>query len=265
MPVCHIYNSSGMRLVRFNTEAYEQSGRISIGRSSSCSISLKRFAQSYISREHFVLDKRAGLWHIQDRSHIGIMKDAVKVKSAPLEEGDIFRFGQLFFCYGSTAGPSDYDLCWESEDFGHEGRAVLWPGVNSLGASKDNYVCIRQGEVSRFHALLSVKADSLSFENSNRNIVSFLDGTKLDTTPNRLSTRSRLILGDVPVHVQKVSRQVEADEGSTAQSQEQLSPEEVLAMQAKLTRKIPFPLLCLLIFSFGFLAFLMIMLYILLL
>ncbi|NMA43584.1 MAG: FHA domain-containing protein [Oligosphaeraceae bacterium] len=256
MPICHIYDSSGTQLVRFNTEAYAQGGRISIGRSSSCSISLKGFAQPYVSREHFVLDKRGSVWHILDRSHIGIVKDAVRVKSAPLEEGDIYRFGQLFFCYGATARPSDYDLCWEPD-----GRAALWPGVNSLGASTDNYVSIRQGEVSRFHALLKVKGESLVFENSNRNIVSFLDGKRLDATPIALNTRSNLVLGDVPVRLQKVSRHA-AD--SVEMSQEDLSPDEVLALQAKKRKgKIPFALLCLLIFSFGFLAFLMIMLYIL--
>lgn len=77
-----------------------------VGRSSRCTISLKIFAESYISREHFLLDKRMGAWHIIDRSHIGIVKDMVKIKEAQLEVGDIIRFGQLFFCFGEDCSQS---------------------------------------------------------------------------------------------------------------------------------------------------------------
>ncbi len=268
MPVCHIYNSIGMRLVRFSTEHYAHSGRIMVGRSSHCTISLKAYAESYISREHFLLEKRMGVWHISDRSHIGIVKDTVKIKEAQLEIGDIIRFGQLFFCYGEKTGPSSYDMVWGAETIDADVRAVLWPGVNSIGASADNYITIRQGEVSRFHGKITVHSDNITFENSNRNIKTFINGALMEYRPVNLTTGTRIMLADIPIRLQKVTR-VSSDLGSgsglsaSGNAQAELTLEAAIAMQKSLRPRIPVLVLCLVLFSVGFLAFLMMMLYIL--
>ena len=264
MPVCHIYNSIGMRLVRFSTEHYAHSGRIMVGRSSHCTISLKAYAESYISREHFLLEKRLGAWYITDHSHIGIVKDAVKIKEAQLGIGDIIRFGQLFFCFGEKTGPSPYDIVWGTETADRDMRAVLWPGVNSIGASADNYITIRQGEVSRRHGKITVHGDNVTFENSNRNIKTFINGALIDYHPVSLSIGTRIMLADTPIRLQKVTREssnLDFDIGG--QQREEISLEDAIAMQKSMRPRIPVMVLCLVLFSIGFLAFLMIMLYVL--
>lgn len=266
MPVCHIYNSVGMRLVRFSTEHYAHSGRIMVGRSSHCTISLKIYAESYISREHFLLEKKLGAWHIFDRSHIGIVKNAVKIKDAQLEVGDVIRFGQLFFCFGEKTGPSAYDLVWGAETTDDDVHAVLWPGVNSVGASADNYVTVRQGEVSRFHGKITVRGDSVIYENSNRNIKTFINGALMENLPVNFTTTTRLMLGDIPVHLQKVTRISDFDSGvgaNVSSTREELSLEAAIAMQKSMRPRMPIVVLCLVLFSAGFLIFLMVMLYIL--
>jgi pSer/pThr/pTyr-binding forkhead associated (FHA) protein len=266
MPVCHIYNSMGMRLVRFSTEHYAHSGRIMVGRSSHCTISLKAYAESYISREHFLLEKKMGAWHISDRSYIGIVKNAVKIKGALLEIGDVIRFGQLFFCFGEKTGPSFYDLAWDAESINADGRAVLWPGVNSVGASADNYVTIRQGEVSRFHGKITVNGDNLTYENSNRNIKTFVNGALMELVPVAFNTRTRIVLGDTPIRLQKMTRissDLSGGLGVAGSAKEELTLEAAIAMQKSLRPRLPVVVVCLILLSVGFLLFLMIMLYIL--
>ncbi len=269
MPVCHIYNSIGMRLVRFSTEHYAHSGRIMVGRSSHCTISLKAYAESYISREHFLLEKRMGTWYIFDRSHIGIVKDTAKIRDTQLEIGDVIRFGQLFFCFGEKTAPSNYDITWGAESTNADVRAVLWPGVNSIGASADNYITIRQGEVSRFHGKITVHGDSVTYENSNRNIKTFINGALMEYRQVSLTTGTRIILGDIPIRLQKVTR-VSSDlstgsglAAGTGSLQEELSLEAAIAMQKSLRPRVPVLVLCLILFCAGSLVFLMIMLYIL--
>jgi len=253
-----------MKLVRFSTEHYVHTGRIMVGRSSHCTISLKIFAESYISREHFLLDKRMGVWHIIDRSHIGLVKDMVKIKEAQLEVGDIFRFGQLFFCFGEKTAPSPYEITWGAETSNAVVRGVLWPGMNSIGASADNYITIRQGNISRFHGKITVHDDNISFENCNRNIKTTINGALLENNPVSINTGTRIMLADIPIRLQKAERISNDLIIDTNENQlKNISAEEALAIQSRIKTRVPFVVLCLIIFSLGFLTFLMVMLYIL--
>lgn len=166
MPICHIYNNKGVELIHFNTENFPDLDRIEVGRSSSCEVSLKRVADSSISRRHFYLQRHAdGSWTIHDTgSRAGIVIDCVKVREAPLHNGTIVRFGQLFFGFGSKGTPSIYHLTWNNEDTNTTEFGVLWEGVNSVGASHDNYVTVRLGQVSRFHCKITVKGSTVSAE-----------------------------------------------------------------------------------------------------
>ncbi len=47
---------------------------------------------------------------------------------------------------------------------GQSRYGVLWEGVNSIGASRDNYVTIREGSVSRFHAIIRVNKNQVTIE-----------------------------------------------------------------------------------------------------
>ncbi len=262
MPICHIYQSSGVEVKRFSTESYNRAGSISVGRSSKCDISLKDFAEGYISRRHFVLKRNPDFWEIQDTSHIGIVKNGDKIQRERLSIGDVIRFGQLFFCYGDKTIPSEYDITWEDEIRATPCRAVLWPGVNSIGASADNYITIRLGDVSRKHGKISVTSDEVSYQNANRNIKTFINGALIDSDPIKITTDSRILLADIPISLKKVTRVsndiVEANLG------DDLPLDQVLEMRQMQKRPVPFLAICLLIISLGFLAFLLLMTYLLL-
>ncbi|MBO4619012.1 MAG: FHA domain-containing protein [Victivallales bacterium] len=166
MPICHIYNNKGVELIHFNTESYPDLERIEVGRSSSCEVSLKRVAESSISRRHFYLQRHAdGSWSIHDTSsRAGIVINCEKVREAPLHNGTIVRFGQLFFGFGSKGVPSPFILTWHNEDANMTEFGVLWEGVNSVGASHDNYVTVRLGQVSRFQCKITVKGSTITVE-----------------------------------------------------------------------------------------------------
>lgn len=204
MTLCHIYNSTGEELSRFSTTTFEATGRVSIGRSSHCDISLKAFAQGYISRIHFLLTYSFGEWFIVDRSHIGVHFNGEKIKERKMEDGDIYRFGQLFFAFGEKAGPSAYDLVWTNEE-GDNRRQVVWPGVNTVGYSADNYITIREGNIARKHGLLSCSDDCLQYTNASSRVSSYVNGRNvIDTVV--LSDGDELSLADFPVSIVRAER-----------------------------------------------------------
>ena len=199
MPVCCIYNSKGRELLRFNTDTFAGKGRIVVGRSSGCDVSLKQLAQSSISREHFYLEQDShGQWSIHDTSRAGIVIDCAKVESAPLFSGMVVRFGQLFFGFGDKSGPSRYRLTWFNSDMGMDQYAVLWNGSNSIGASHDNYVTIRLGSISRFHCRIDVTPTAVMLNNISPMVETAVNDEPV-TGPTRLNVGDMLLLGDIEV------------------------------------------------------------------
>ena len=203
MPICHIYNNKGVELVHFNTENYPDLERIEVGRSSSCDVSLKRVAESSISRKHFYLQPHAdGSWSIHDTSsRAGIVIDCVKVKEAPLHNGTIVRFGQLFFGFGSRATPSQYHLTWFNEEQNVTEFGVLWEGVNSIGASHDNYVTVRLGQVARFQCKITVKNNTVVLEPFSSMTPTFLNEERVEER-TIVNVDSLITLTDTDVHLE---------------------------------------------------------------
>ena len=262
MPICHIYESSGVEIKRFSTESYNRTGLITVGRSSRCDISLKALAKGYISRQHFTLKRQADSWIIEDCSHVGLVKDGNKITRERLNIGDVIRFGQLFFCYGDKTAPSDFDITWENDIRDVSCQAVLWPGVNTIGASADTYITIRLGDVSRNHAKITVTGSNVIFQNASRNVKTFIDDALIDHNPVKISTDSRIVLGDIAISLQKVNRTssdlVEVYLG------DDLPLDQALENQLQQKSQLPFKIICLLVLCLGFLIFLLFMTYILL-
>lgn len=204
MTLCHIFDSTGQELSRFSTTTFEATGRVSVGRSSHCDISLKAFAEGYISRVHFLLTFSFGDWFIVDRSHIGLVYNGEKIKERKMAEGDVFRFGHLFLAFGDKAGPSPYDVTWTTED-GENRRSVIWPGVNTIGYSEDNYITVREGSVARRHGLLSYTDELLEYENAHSHVNSYLNGRTV-TDKITLADGDMLSLADFPVSIVRSTR-----------------------------------------------------------
>ncbi len=202
MPICRIFNSKGTELTHFRTEDFPNQRRIVVGRSSKCDVSLKHLAENNISREHFFLSRSLGSddWKIHDTSRAGIVLDCRKVPEADLHNGSVLRFGQLFFCFGERAAPSPYFLAWNSIGGGDEEFARLWPGVNSVGASHDNYVMVREGSVSRFHAQVEVNGDRLLLSNLSAMVESQVNGAEV-TGPREIRPGDTIVLADVQVRL----------------------------------------------------------------
>ena len=177
MTECRIYNSLGNLLATFDTTT--MGPVITIGRSSKCTVSLKGIADTTVSREHLVMERMLNKWTVTNKSRFGMFKSGIKFVTTELEEGDVIRFGKLFLCYGASAQPAAYDISWDIE--GEEGpqRAVLWPGLNSIGASNDNYITVRTPDVSRIHGYINVLSDRITYKPATSENPSYLNGEEI--------------------------------------------------------------------------------------
>ncbi|MBR5026215.1 MAG: FHA domain-containing protein, partial [Victivallales bacterium] len=177
MTECRIYNTQGNLLATFDTNTMGQV--ITIGRSSKCTVSLKGLVDTTVSREHLVMERMLNKWTVTNKSRFGMFKSGMKYVTTELEEGDVIRFTKLFLCYGKTAQPAAYDITWNIE--GEEGpqRAVLWPGLNSIGASNDNYITVRMPDVSRIHGYINVLSDRITYKSANPDNPSYLNGEEI--------------------------------------------------------------------------------------
>ncbi|NMA45646.1 MAG: FHA domain-containing protein [Lentisphaerae bacterium] len=199
MPLFRIYNHFGEELKRFASEDF--SSTISVGRSSSCDVSLKAVADTTISREHFVLEKQGPAWRITNNSNFGLYKNAEKFEEGSVRDGDVIRFGQYFLCVGANCGPSPYDITWDVPTNNPERRAALWPGTNSIGASADNYVTVRTDDVSRIHGLIHVEGDKVSYQNMFQSNRSTVNAQEVGEEPVKVKVGDEITMADTTVHL----------------------------------------------------------------
>lgn len=199
MPDCTIYNASGEKIAVFSTENFGST--ILIGRATHCDVCLKGQVNTTISREHLKLEKSALGWSITNLSkHAHLFKNCEKVDRAPLADGDIFRFTDLFFGFGPAAKPSRFDLTWEA--FTEDGRkhAVLWPGLNSIGSSRDNYVTIRAESVSRVHGYIRISGNNATLRGNAMENSTSLNQLDVGVGEVAIQPNDLITFGDVDVH-----------------------------------------------------------------
>ena len=177
MTECRIYNTLGNLLATFDTNT--MGPVITIGRSSKCTISLKGVVDTTVSREHLIMERMLNKWTVTNKSRFGMFKSGIKFVTTELEEGDIIRFTKLFLCYGTTARPAPYDISWNIEGEEAPQRAVLWPGLNSIGASNDNYITVRTPDVSRIHGYINVLSDRITYRHAAADNPSFINGEQI--------------------------------------------------------------------------------------
>ena len=204
MPICNIYNTFGEKLRSFNTVDF--GWNVTIGRSSKCDVSLKGLADINVSREHIFLRRTGMTWVLESKGHSGVYYNAEKITSMVIEEGMVFRFSQLFLCIGAKTGPSPFDLTWEAETENNQHHAILWPGVNSVGASRDNYVTIRTEDVARVHARITVKDGRLFFEDLQTTRGSEINGIQVKDSKVELFEEDELVLGETKVNIIRPAR-----------------------------------------------------------
>ena len=201
MPVCRIYTYSGECLKSFDTKDFGNT--ITIGRSSGCNVSLKGLAENNVSREHIILKFSGGKWILEGVGHSGVYKDAVKIGESEVQEGEVYRFSQLFLCIGEKCGPSDFDLTWEAHTENNQHRSVIWPGVNSVGASRDNYITVRTEDVSRVHGKITCEGQMLYYQNMHPSLASEVNGIAVQGDKVELNVGDELTLCDTVTKVIK--------------------------------------------------------------
>ena len=198
MTECRIYNTLGNLLATFDTN--NMPPVITIGRSSKCTISLKGVVDTTVSREHLVMERMLNKWTVTNKSRFGMFKSGIKFVTTELEEGDVIRFTKLFLCYGASARPAPYDISWNIEGEEAPQRAVLWPGLNSIGASNDNYITVRTPDVSRIHGYINVLSDRITYRHAAADNPSYINGEQIiGTDPVQIKAGDVITMADTSV------------------------------------------------------------------
>ncbi len=233
MPVCRIFDSTGKELTQCTTDVFLPHSKIFFGRSSQCQVCLKAFAESSISRQHFYIQESiTGQWSIYDNdSHAGIHQNAKKIDTAPLYDGTIIRFGTLFFAFGEKGGPSHYRLKWTTED-GTTEFGYLWEGDNSVGASRDNYVTVRLGNVARFHANIAVRGSTLVLTPLNSFLETEVNGERIEGA-KPINAGDTFTMNGFPVEVERMD--FAARRAVVVMSEEEVSRRNTVVRQEKNT------------------------------
>ena len=159
--LCHIFNMQGFELKKFNTDVFGNG--FTLGRSLNCDVSLHSLNDRTISREHLVFTKKGGKWTFQCKGRSGCRLNGEDMSKGVLEDGQVYRISQFFLAIGEKTGPSPFECSWEAMTEDNTHRAVLWYGVNTIGASRDNYQTVRTEDVSRVHAKITVHPDDRIF------------------------------------------------------------------------------------------------------
>ena len=201
MPICRIYTYSGECIKTFNTNDFGST--ITIGRSSGCNVSLKGLAENNVSREHIILKVKGDKLMLESVGHSGVYYNAELIDTVEAKEGDIFRFSQLFLGIGEKGCPSDYDLTWEAQTENNQHRSVIWPGVNSIGASRDNYITVRTEDVSRIHGKITCEGNSLFYESAHASLAAEVNGIAVQGDKVELNVGDELTLCDTVTKVIK--------------------------------------------------------------
>ena len=192
MPDCKLYTTSGELLMNFSLR-----GGLTIGRSGSCDVCLKGLCDETVSREQFVVEKRKDGLFIKNIGHAKLYSNGVRVDESPVNDDIVLRFSSYVFAMGSKAGPSPFEMTWETMTENNQRRAVLWYGVNTLGSSMDNYVVIRNNDIERQHAKVTVnKKDQVFLEHIGMGRAISVNQVDLEGSMTEIKEGDEILLGE---------------------------------------------------------------------
>ncbi len=199
MPICKIFNYRGENVREFDSDTLGGGGAITIGRSSQCTICLKGEVDRHVGRIHVSLQREGRVLTATNCSSTELYKNEQPITSSVIEEGDMLRFGHMFLTVGESSGPSPYELAFVGEE-GKQERHALWPGRNTIGASSENTICIKEMGLSRSHARILVNPHDMLVED-----VASTSGTVLDErrvkSLTKFTTGAKLRLGKADIQV----------------------------------------------------------------
>ena len=208
---CVIINSVGDPVREFNTdELLGRHSEVTIGRSSSCVISLKRSAgvDTSVGRVHLKITEQKGDCWVEDvGSRNGIFKNGERVERSRLEQGDEVRFGNCALLYGNADTTAGYVLVWDPAT-GPRSHQFLRQGVNTVGRAPDNHVLIQDQSEHRHAGQIVVSGKSFrwqQFEQPHRSGNKPSVAREVEVRPN-----TPFLIGPTPALIVEKSRLNEA-------------------------------------------------------
>ncbi len=227
--LCHIYNTQGFELKKFNTDLFGNS--FILGRSDSCDVSLRSLNDRTISRVHLVFTRKGNSWTFVCKGRSGCRLNGEDVTKGTLADGQVYRISQLFLAIGEKTGPSPFECSWEAMTEDNSHRAVLWYGVNTIGASRDNYQTVRTDDVSRVHAKILVQRDDKMFiEALYRGRYTAVNDNPVVGAPAELKEGDVITLGETDITVKRSLRLSAA----AVKGMEELQQQELAMREAQI-------------------------------
>ena len=203
--LCHIYNTQGFELKKFNTDLLGNS--FILGRSDSCEVSLRSLNDRTISRVHLVFTRKGSNWSFVCKGRSGCRLNGEDVQKGVIAEGQVYRISQLFLAIGEKTGPSPFECTWDAMTEDNMHRSVLWYGVNTIGASRDNYQTVRRDDISRVHAKIIVKRDdTMQIEGLYRGRYTAVNDVPVVGAPAELKEGDTITLGETDISVKRSLR-----------------------------------------------------------
>lgn len=162
-----IFNSLGEEIRKFSPERLsEHHSVITVGRSSSCVICLKKCTgvDSTVGREHLTISESEEGWMVEDMgSRNGMYKNDKKVQRALLKAGQTIRFGCCSMVFGAESAESPFTFVWESIS-GQRGHRSLKPGVNTIGSSTECRIIVQDTAFPKHYGRFLVEGNFLTLE-----------------------------------------------------------------------------------------------------
>ena len=172
-----IINELGQELRQFSADDSGMGLSITIGRSSSCAVSLKGLpgVDRRVGTHHVTLYYRNGGWWVKDAgTRKGIARAGKRIREVQLSSSDRVKFGSCFLVVGKEK-LSNYNLYYETT-IGEKRYQPLWVGKNWVGSSSLNTVQILDGTgVSRRHLCVAVGRNGISVDDAGST-----NGTRID-------------------------------------------------------------------------------------
>ncbi len=192
MPDCRLYTTTGELLLNVSIYA-----GMSIGRSSSCDVCLKGICDDTVSREQFTVEKRKDGLYLKNVGNAKLYSNGTRIAESPLNDGLVLRFSSYVLAVGPKTGPSPFELTWTISTENNQRRAVLWYGVNTLGSSMDNYVVIKNNDIERQHAKVTVnKGDQVFLERIGMGRAICVNHVDLDKGMIEIKEEDEILLGE---------------------------------------------------------------------
>jgi len=193
MPTCKVFNAYGNILASFHTKDIGRSAVL--GRGTDCDIPLK--TDGTISHHQLQLRKKGNELELENIGKAILFKNGEKIlEPIVISDGDVFRISSYFLVIGEKNGPSKYEFAWTFQTDNNQKRGLLWPGVNMIGCSRENEICIDNEDISRHHLKVTVEGNFVRIEKYNTSCRVQVNGKSIGNKQVEVTPSDTISLSD---------------------------------------------------------------------